>query len=168
MELLYTVSITEIERCEHTHVCISKLQYVFLVFTLGVRDTSASSVQHPLCLLCCVCFEIVPYNSFGVVILFYLLLSSKLPIFIRMFYIPATYYPCPFFSISFSTVLSIFEADKMIGANPEPFCIRFVDVSELCRNVPGSCYCNVMYTDSIQAYRRIVKFFKQAENSRII
>ena len=57
--------------------------YPLCLRTLGehVRDTSVTFVQHPLFPLC-VCFEIVSDNLFGVVILFYPLLSAKLPILI--------------------------------------------------------------------------------------
>ena len=106
------------------------------MFTLGVRDTSTSFVQHPPFPLY-VCFEIVPDNPFRVVILFYPLSSAKLPI-----YISVTYYPCLFFSILFShilTVLSIFGGDKNGRRQPLnfgrplcPFCIR------LCSSVSGT------------------------------
>ena len=62
------------------------------MFTLGVCDKSALPIKHPLCPLC-ICFEIVPDNPFGVVILLYPLSSANIPIFICL-----TYYPCPFFT----------------------------------------------------------------------
>ena len=74
-----TVSSTDILRFKRVHLVIIVLSPVF---TLGVSETSALSVQHPLFPLC-VCFEIPIYNPFGVIIiLFYPLSSAKRLIFI--------------------------------------------------------------------------------------
>ena len=74
MEHLFIVSSTDIERCKRMHLVI--IYYVSPVFTLGVCDTPASTVKHPLFPLC-VHFEIVLDNPFGVVILFYPLPSAN-------------------------------------------------------------------------------------------
>ena len=79
------------------------------MFTLGVRDASASSVQHPLFPLC-VCIEIVRDNPFGVLILYYPLSSAKLRIFICLILLLHTtlVLSFPFCFYKCSTVLSIF------------------------------------------------------------
>ena len=108
------------------------------MFTLGVRDTSDSSVQHPLFPIC-VCFEIVPYNPFGVVILFYPLSSAKLPRFICLESLLHTTFvrSFPFCFRKFSTILSIFRADENWWRQPRNFgrplclfCIRFLFIGQ--------------------------------------
>ena len=73
MERPYIVYNTDIERCKRMYlvniVCSP-------VFTSDVRDTSASSFKHLIFPLG-VCYEIVPDNSFGVVILFNPISSMK-------------------------------------------------------------------------------------------
>ena len=107
------------------------------MFTLGVRDTSASSVQHPIFQLC-VCFEIVPDKPFGVVILFYPLSSVKLPIFICLTSLLHTTFvrSLPFCFRKFLTIFSIFGADENRWHQPRNFrrlCVIFADA--LCSSV---------------------------------
>ena len=97
------------------------------MFTLGVRDTSASSVKHPLFPLC-VCFEIVLDNPFGVVVLFYPLSVVELPIFICLTSLLHTTFvrSFPFCVRKFSTICRFLERMKTDDANPETVAVRCV------------------------------------------
>ena len=105
------------------------------MFTLCVRDTPASSVKHPLFPLC-VSFEIVPDNLFGVVILFYPLSSTTLPIFICLTSMLHTTLVRSF-SISFSQIFDSFveflSGCKRMIPTPKlwcPLCIHFVIIGQ--------------------------------------
>ena len=107
---------------------------------LGVRDASALSVKHPLFPLC-VRFALIPVNPCDLLpsafVRFHSLSSARLP-----FDIPATSYPCPFFSVLFSHIfanfiLSMSGADENGWSQPRkfarplcPFCIRSTSVAQ--------------------------------------
>ena len=92
LSAVYDVNLQYIYKQQKVHVRYHSLMHlvVFPVFTLAVRNSSASSVKHPL-FPQCICNEFVPDNPFGVVILFYPLSAAKLPIFIYLTSLLQTY-----------------------------------------------------------------------------
>ena len=104
------------------------------------------------------CFEIVPDNPFGVVILFYPLSSAKLPKFICLTSLLHTTFVR---FRKFSTILWIFGANKNgwrqsqnFGRPLCPFCIRFVFIGQWDRAfIVARCYCfNLYVTDDSRAF----------------
>ena len=105
---------------------------------LGVSDTSASSVKHPLLPLC-ICFKIVTDNPFGVVILLYPLSSVKLLIFICLTSLLSLVRSFPFCFRKCSTFWSILKRIKTDGDNPETLVVRCVLFAyALCSSVGGT------------------------------
>ena len=103
------------------------------MFTLGIRDTLVSSIKHSLFPLC-ICFEIIPDNLLGVVILFYPLSSAKLLIYICLKSLLHTtlVHSFPFsFHKFFRQFCRFLERIKRADANPEtlvfflhPLCVH--------------------------------------------
>ena len=121
---------------------------------LGVRETYASSDKHPLFLLY-VCFEIVPYIPFGIVILFNPLSSAKLQIFILLTYLVHTTLvrSFPFCFRKFSKCLSTFcSAWKRMASTPKigrPLClfrVRFVFIGQ------GEQVLRILFTSIIRQW----------------
>ena len=95
----------------------------------------------------CVCFEIVPDNPFGVLILYYPLSSAKRPIFICLTFLLHTnlVLSFPFCFDKFSTVLSLFGVNgngwrkpQNLGRRLCPFSIRFVVIGQWDRALTSS------------------------------
>ena len=96
---------------------------------LGVCETYASIVQHPISLLC-VCFEIIPENPFRVSILFYQVLSVKLLILICLTSLLNTTLAIvrcfPFCFRKLSKLCRLLEQMKTDYANHESLVVRCV------------------------------------------
>ena len=125
------------------------------MLSLGVRDTYASSDKHPLFLLY-VCFEIVPYIPFGIVILFNPLSSAKLRIFILLTSLVHTtlVHSFPFFK-SFVD----FEADENGWRPPRKLVVRCAFFAyAFCSSVRGTRWCTLSVNKPLN-YQRLGNWF---------